>query len=245
MRLALAALITLPVLAQETREAVLGWLVASEFRRESQPFQDQQVRQYVENLGKRLTVGLPAVYTFEVVHTARIIEPAVLPGGHVFVPVGAFALVRNEAEFAGLLAHTIAHEELRHGLPADKTLATVPVIFFGDVRMAHAAPSSQQMLPRSWWERQRKLELDADAFGLKLLSQAGFDPAGLRHYVARVQSDDTRHSPFPDKPLRLEAMDAFLQSSTSPNPAGDDADFEQVKHRASAHIPRAAPSLRR
>ena len=38
------------------------------------------------------------------------------PSGHIFINVGVFADITNEAEIAGILAHELAHYYLRHSL---------------------------------------------------------------------------------------------------------------------------------
>jgi predicted Zn-dependent protease len=61
-------------------------------------------------------------------------EPLGLPGGHIFIPANLFLASRNEAEFAGMLAHAVAHVAARHGtrlatraLAVD--LAPLPVMY--------------------------------------------------------------------------------------------------------------------
>jgi hypothetical protein len=43
-------------------------------------------------------------------------EPLSVPGGHIFVPATLIPAAGSEAEFAGMLAHAMAHVTERHGI---------------------------------------------------------------------------------------------------------------------------------
>ena len=55
-------------------------------------------------------------WTFGVLKEPHVFNAASAPGGYVFVTRGLLATVEDEAQLAGVLAHEIAHVNLRHAL---------------------------------------------------------------------------------------------------------------------------------
>src|SRR4051794_1993768 len=101
--------------AQDEREAALGAHLAKEIGDRTKPLDSEAALHFVERLGARLAAqfpGLPWAVKFGVVtgeQTSRTHEPVALPGGYVFVPAELLPAAESEAEFAGMLAHAIAH----------------------------------------------------------------------------------------------------------------------------------------
>uniref|UniRef100_K3W615 Peptidase M48 domain-containing protein n=1 Tax=Globisporangium ultimum (strain ATCC 200006 / CBS 805.95 / DAOM BR144) TaxID=431595 RepID=K3W615_GLOUD len=98
-----------------------------------------------------------------------------LPGGKVFVNSGLFKVLRNEDSLAAVLFHEAAHGIARHG--AEKV--SFSLLIYG--LLALIFPDYGQLsdllvkvavdLPFS-----RKLELEADSIGLRLMAKACYDP---------------------------------------------------------------------
>ncbi len=55
-------------------------------------------------------------WTIHFIQDDSTVNAFCLPGGHLFVYSGLLNLTANDAEIAGVLAHEIAHAELRHSL---------------------------------------------------------------------------------------------------------------------------------
>ena len=90
-------------------------------------------------------------------------HPALL-GGYVFVPAALFLAARDEAEFAALLAHAMAHIAARQGNVQPTGLASVPLIFgFGGSCTEGGA------LPVGFTATRRGFELQADALSLQTM----------------------------------------------------------------------------
>ncbi len=65
-------------------------------------------------------------------------NPGVCPAGYVFIPATLFGAAESEAEFAGMLAHSMAHVAARHsmrqaGQGAIAGVGTLPLIFIGGI----------------------------------------------------------------------------------------------------------------
>src|SRR5690348_8628594 len=99
----------------------LGRQAAQEAEQQFPLLNDEQVRGYVESVGRRLVNAIPPEfqhpefnYYFKVVN-ARDINAFALPGGPMYVNRGMIEAAHNEGEMAGVMAHELSHVALRHG----------------------------------------------------------------------------------------------------------------------------------
>ena len=178
------------------KEAALGRQMAAEFRRRTIPIDNPVIQNYLYRVGQRIATYIPDArfpFTFRVIadEPCRIHEPAALPGGYVFVPVGLFVAALAEDEFAGMLAHAMEHVAQRHWTRQETaTTATTPLIFMGGWVCSGGLP-----IPAAFLASQRRAELEADVLAVQTLARAGFDPNGLVRYVERVQVQPTGQHP--------------------------------------------------
>lgn len=119
------------------------------------------------------------------------------PGGYIFVTRGALRQMQDEAELAAVLAHEIAHVQLRHIVTALNIRAkettnlatwmsvltggsadTAKVAFFQAVDQATALLFEEGFNIRD--------ELAADRVALMLLANTGYDPTALGRYLNRI-----------------------------------------------------------
>src|SRR5260370_31755490 len=124
-------------------------------------------------------------------------EPLSLPGGYIFVSSRLILTARNDAEFAGMLAHAMAHVAERHwsrqatrGEVANA--ASIPVIFMGG--WISMGEGEESLVPIAFRSTQRRLEAEADVLAVKMISGAGYDPQALVGYIGRTQPADSRES---------------------------------------------------
>jgi predicted Zn-dependent protease len=120
-------------------------------------------------------------------------EPIAVPGGRIFVPVELILAAKDEAELAGMLAHSMVHISERHYTrQATRTqladIATIPLVFMGGWGGYGARQASGSLIPVGMLQFQRTLETEADAQAIQIVSAAGFDPAALVRYIVRVQT---------------------------------------------------------
>jgi hypothetical protein len=207
-------LAALPLLAQNqvaAKDAALGRQLAAELRKRITPLESPALQQYVDRLGQKLAAGMPdfnAPFTFQVIaedSCPTLHEPASFPGGFVFVPAALFLAARDEGEFAGMLAHAMAHGVLP--LRRQTNLASVPLVFVG------AQGGSCSAIPVGFVRTQWNFELQADALAARAMAQAGVDPQGLVRYVERDQPPGTNdRSPIPPRDQRVAALTTSLRT---------------------------------
>jgi predicted Zn-dependent protease len=121
-------------------------------------------------------------------------------GGYVYVNSGLLDFVQSDDELAGVIGHETGHNERRHTvtLPAKAqalnllfSIASIfsPFIYrFG--QLAEAGLISKQ---------ERANELQADQYGLLLMSRAGYDPDSMVSFMNHMGTAESEHSSLVDK----------------------------------------------
>lgn len=272
--IAISVLAGLPLLAQNQptagnginvysleKEAALGKQLAAEVRQRTTPIQNPAVQDYVDRLGQRLAAytDTKVPFTFSVIAEDpcfTVHEPAALPGGYVFVPTALFLAAQDEAEFAGMLAHAMAHIAARHGTRmATRSqisgTATIPLVFVGGWAGSCTGGAT---IPVGYLKFQRGFEQEADALALQTMARAGFDPNALVRYIERVQPPPSTTRPvvfstIPPRDQRIAAMTSTVEGLSVTNyPAPAGGEFAAAQEAVRRLIPpnrSAPPSLRR
>ncbi|HCV42428.1 MAG TPA: hypothetical protein DGH68_03020, partial [Bacteroidetes bacterium] len=126
-----------------------------------------------------------------------------VPGGYIFVTLGAIAQCRDEADLAGMIAHEIAHVYRRHGMQemskrianikSDEAFAELDEEVGG---MTEDEKEMEDLVDQTYEKivhpRLLSYELEADKVGIILLANAGYDPFGLVRVcdqVARIPKE--------------------------------------------------------
>jgi predicted Zn-dependent protease len=205
------------------KELALGQQLAREFRNHTTPFENAEVSAYVRNTAGRLASQFPGGWSYhvEVVREntgGAIHEPVAFPGGFLFVSVELLAEARSEAEFAGVLAHAMAHIADRDGMVQS---GHGPVVYTG---------GDSSLMPLGMRPLQRASENQADDSAVPALSAAGYDPAGLASYLERVQPAAATHqgaATLPDRDQRVAAIVAAI-AKLPPHQYTDSREFARV-----------------
>ena len=215
--------------SQTSKEAALGTYLAQQVRQGTTEFDSPEVKAYVQQLGQRLVSG--DSFTFSVVtdeRGGRTFDPTSLPGGYVFVSTSLLTAAQNEAEFAGMLAHAMAHVSNRRIAP---TANGAPLVFLGGWNTA----DSDLAVPNAFRERQRAIEQEADATAIRVLSDAGFDPRALAQYIERRQPSDSE---------RIAAIHQHLAALPEREYPATDGNFQRIQSLIRPPtVRRVAPSL--
>jgi predicted Zn-dependent protease len=149
------------------------------------------------------------------------------PGGYIFVTRGALRAMRDESELAAVLAHEIAHIELKHIVKALKIRSAdnafesgLSLLFGGGSDTARAAfdqavDQATQVLFEEGFHIQE--ELDSDGAALLLLAYAGYDPTALQRFLERVDADantaTAKKRTHPTSETRMTALDRAIGNS--------------------------------
>ena len=207
----------------EAKRAALDQALAAAVRRQTTAVENAVLLAYAETVAARLTRD--PVRIALVADAGR--EPIALPAGSLFVPVSLFTLAGDETEFAGALAHGLGHVvSSRIVRPGG---GGIPLIFVGGLMGdgCYLPPAA------------RNQEREADRTAVRMLSSAGYDPAGLLRYAGRI--------PRECDGSRLEGLDRAIRELPQREYASPAGDFEAARAEAlrmTANPPRRVPSLR-
>ena len=155
---------------------------------------DPALQAYVERVGRQVVQATGTAgqrYSFTVLDS-DLPNAFALPGGYVSVTRGLLALMNDEAELAGVMAHEIAHVTARHSAErySQSTLAQLATGIIGSAtgsnELAEAFGTGAQLYLLSY---SRGQESEADSVGIRYLADAGYDPFAMSSFLSQLGRD--------------------------------------------------------
>jgi predicted Zn-dependent protease len=208
----------------DAEEIKLGEDISGRVRAKYGVVQDPAIHKYVSLVGavlvkKSSRSTLP--FHFIVLDTDGV-NAFAAPGGFIHITRGALALMKNEADLAGVLGHEIAHVTEKH---------TIRAIQKGKLVQMGVNETSVSSNPEVWkrlTDEAYKIvfagfgrgdELDADEHGIIVTASTGYAPEGLGEFLsalkARNTGSDSKQGLFashPETDERLQKLDALIKS---------------------------------
>lgn len=179
-----------------SEEVKLGNQLAAQVNREEKILQNQEVQNYVQQVGARIVAAAGKdrragiTYTFTVIDEPGQVNAFALPGGHIYVYSGLLKAADSEAELASVLGHEVGHVTERHAarsLGAQYGLQTLMSLALGEnpglVQQIAAGIAAQGYLSR----HSRDAEREADDRGLLYLRKAGYDPNAMPAFFRKLE----------------------------------------------------------
>ena len=180
---------------------------------------NQYLNDYVNYVGQRLVAAgsrrnIP--YTFLVSEDPQVNAFATM-GGRVYVTTGLMQAADNEAQFASVVAHEIAHIERRHLVKQIRQRMVAQGV------VAAATGSSRNQLANLGIElalnrpHSRSHEYQADQDGLRILRAADYATPAMPAFMRKLLNPGTRQTPtflstHPAVPDRVAALEEQVQS---------------------------------
>jgi predicted Zn-dependent protease len=197
------------------KEMALGKQLAEEVAREAKVVDDPILSEYINRIGQNLARNSDAKVPF----TFRLLQNDVpnafaLPGGFIFVHTGLIGIAAEEDEFAGALAHEIAHVAARH-LTCRETKAqlanigTIPLsILLGGWAGVAARQAAGAVIPMTFLSFSRHDESEADFLGVQYMWAAGYDPTGAISMFEKLETLQRTQPTAVSKLLSTHPMDS-------------------------------------
>jgi predicted Zn-dependent protease len=215
---------------------------------------DPDVVAYVNAIGKRILATLPQQpfqYQFHVIKE-DVYNAFATPAGHIFVYSGLIEAMDEEEELAGILGHEISHVYCRHisqmierqkkmGWASLAGIAAGILLGVGGAGEAAQAVTmgSQAAVQSSQLAYSREDEMQADQFGVKFITQAGYSAEGLLKILKKIRgktwfgSDQvpTYMMTHPAVEDRIAYISSWLESynaSHKPIPLVNEDEFNRI-----------------
>ena len=143
-----------------------------------------EVNEYVKTVGQKLVaVSDRPNLSFEFVVLNNPVPNAwTLPGGKIAINSGLLKELKSEAELAAVLSHEIVHAAARHGVQSiERNVAMQAAVAGVNAAMEeheyHDAAVAGASLGATLlhFKYSRKAEFEADKYGMKYMSKAGYD----------------------------------------------------------------------
>jgi Zn-dependent protease with chaperone function len=183
-----------PFSAQQ--EALLGNELRAWVDERVEPYADPPLERRVREVAERLATATaprfaPAVHLFRAAEAYAL----ALPGGDIYLSTRLLGFVQCDQELAGLLAHELAHTELRqltHRAAQARRVSIHAALVASDVGKATLMEGLQAIglepFPGApWFVYSPDEEAAAHAAAAARLGQAGFDPHAASGFHLRLQ----------------------------------------------------------
>jgi len=218
---------------------------------------DPEVLDYVNDVGNRILKVLPEQpfrYQFHVIKD-DVYNAFATPAGHIFVYTGLIDAMDEEEELAGILGHEISHVYCRHisqkierqkkmGWASLAGIAAGVLLGVGGAGEAAQAVTmgSQAAVQSAELAYSRDDEMQADQFGVKFITEAGYSADGLLKILKKIRgktwfgSDQvpTYLKTHPAVEDRIAFIESWLESynaTAKPIPLVNQDNFKRVHTR--------------
>jgi predicted Zn-dependent protease len=176
----------------ESEEIAIGRQIAGDLLGAAPLVKDARLQKYVNQVGTWVASQserpeLP--WHFGVIQSEDV-NAFAAPGGYIFVTLGLYRLLQNEADLAGVLGHEIGHVIRKHHL---KLLQQSKLVDAGSKALSRQVGGNdkvQQMIGSGAEIVARSLdkdaEFEADRIGVVLATRAGYDSYGLPSVLQQI-----------------------------------------------------------
>jgi predicted Zn-dependent protease len=169
---------------------------------------------YLNNICAAITINSPRPEIYNGYHVAILdsdeINAFATSGGHIYVTRGLINAAKTEDAIAGVIAHEVAHIQLKHSIKAIKNSRFTQALLVTGTAAAGTAGKMDvkqltDVLNESFMEIVQTLvsngysqsqEFDADNTAMALMASAGYNPPGLINMLMSLGSVQTSESGF-------------------------------------------------
>lgn len=170
-------------------EVQIGQQAARQVEQENALVTDPVLNSWVNSIGDNLSQfrARPDIkYRFKVIDTNSI-NAFSLPGGFVYLNYGLLNFVNSEDELAGVMGHEMGHVERRHSITLNAKAQVLNVLLgLLSIASPFVYRFGNMIDALSILKISRVDELQADQYGLLLMTRAGYDPNAMVSFMDRL-----------------------------------------------------------
>jgi beta-barrel assembly-enhancing protease len=186
----------------------------------------------------------PWKFRFHLLADPKTINAFALPGGQIFITLGLFNQLQTEAQLAGVLAHETGHVIQRHSAQqmAKSQLGQLLVLATGIGLSDPSNPNSSRQSAMvasvvnqiTQLRYGRKDELEADQWGLRLMTDAGYTPKAMIEVMKILekaapgghQPEMLLTHPYPQK--RTEKIEEYIKTHPIDSHLGEGRNLKDI-----------------
>ncbi|GHV86492.1 peptidase M48 [Spirochaetia bacterium] len=182
-------------------EYYIGRAVAADIAGRYTIYQNRALQNYLNKICSTIVINSPRPDIYKGYHVAILdtneINAFATPGGHIFVTRGLIACASGEDALASVIAHEIAHIQLRHALSSIRNSRYMDAALnYSKEELGRSAGEFAAILGDSVNEIittmvldgfSQSQEFDADAAALSLLASAGYQPQGILEMLQSLE----------------------------------------------------------
>ncbi len=194
---------------------------------------DAAIRNYVQSVANRV-IQSPEVkfrdvfpYSVKVINDDKTVNAFCTPGGYIYVYTGLMKFVDNEAAFAGVLGHEIAHAELRHSTKRITKAYNTQIllgIVLGKNPSVLEEVAANLFTGLAFLKNSRDDESEADEASFRYLMSTSWYPGGIMYFFQKAEQNGQSgsvaefFSTHPSPPNRLKTIRDLLQKNNISQP---------------------------
>ncbi|NVJ05555.1 M48 family metalloprotease [Myxococcus sp. AM001] len=186
-------------LISDEQEEQLGKQVKAELetKEKIKYVEDAAVVDYVRGISASIlnqaSKDRPGVkWKIHVIDDPKMVNAFATPGGYLYVYTGLILAADTEAELAGVMAHEAGHVVGRHSARAmvnQMGLQAITQAALGQNPGTVAQIAAQLVSGGTMLAHGRSEEIEADEYGARYASGAGYDPRGLITFFEKLQKE--------------------------------------------------------
>lgn len=187
----------------------------------------------------------PWKFQFHLLADKNTINAFALPGGQIFITVGLYDKLQTEAQLAGVLAHEMGHVIERHAAQqmakGDFGKMIITAITVASSDQHQSGPSYPSILASIvnqvvQLKYSRKDESQADIWGIKLMTQSGYNPKSMIE-VMKILKASGGHAggmpeifqTHPNPDLRMQQIEAYLKEHPQAGNFTDGKNLREIR----------------
>jgi beta-barrel assembly-enhancing protease len=178
------------------------------------------IKDYVSNIGKYILNSSPKIkkkniypYNFQIINDT-IVNAFCTPGGFVYIYTGLMRFIDNEATLCGVVAHEIAHAEMRHvtqRLTAYYGVSILMSFILGGNPNLLAEVAANLFVGLAFLKNSRDDEQEADYYSIQYLKSTKYYPGGITFFFDKIREEQKKKNETPGD------LDRMLSTHPLPN----------------------------